>query len=120
MQKPIDEKQFLAHLLRILNKTQVFAIDWALCVQKVSGNQILAEEFLARFVEELHLNRTEFKRLFNKKNIAGLESAAHKLHGACCFCGVPRLQNKVVYLEKRFTSDQIVMVEATGREQTGS
>lgn len=100
LQKPIDERQFLAHLLRLLNKTQVFAIDWPLCVQKVSGNQALAEEFMARFVQELHLNRIEFTELYSKKDIAGLEDAAHKLHGACCFCGVPHLQKQVILLEK--------------------
>lgn len=25
---------------------------------------------------------------------------AHKLHGACCFCGVPILQKRVAQLEK--------------------
>ena len=101
LQKPIDEKQFLIHLLKILNKTKTSAIDWPLCVQKVSGNQALAEEFLTRFVQELSLNRTEFTQLFAVKDIEGLENAAHKLHGACCFCGVPRLHNQVTRLEKQ-------------------
>ena len=101
LQKPIDEKQFLTQLLKILNKHQVVAIDWPMCVQKVSGNQALAEEFLARFVQELLENRSEFKQLYTKKDITGLENASHKLNGACCFCGVPRLQNHVVLLEKQ-------------------
>lgn len=100
LQKPIDEKQMLTHLLKLLNKTKISAIDWPLCVQKVSGNQILAEEYLTRFVLELHTSRKDFKQLFSKKDIKGLESAAHKLHGACCFCGVPRLQIQVIHLEK--------------------
>jgi len=101
LQKPIDEKQLLSHLLRMLNKAKTGAIDWPLCVQKVSGNQALAEEFLEKFVEELHLSRKEFMQLSHDQNIKGLENAAHKLHGACCFCGVPRLQAKVMRLEKK-------------------
>ncbi|MGQ3888926.1 two-component system sensor histidine kinase LetS [Legionella sp. CNM-1927-20] len=101
LEKPIDEKELLTHLLRILNKTQTLAIDWSLCVQKVSGNQILAEEFLTRFVEELTKSQPEFFALFENKDIKGLESAAHKLNGACCFCGVPRLQSQVIRLEKK-------------------
>ena len=35
----------------------------------------------------------------NEKNTEELGKAAHKLHGACCFCGVPNLQRTVAYLE---------------------
>lgn len=101
LQKPIDEKQLLTQLLQLLKKSKPFAIDWQLCVQKVSGNQSLAEEFIFQFVEELHKNRAEFLQLHHKKDIKGLESAAHKLHGACCFCGVPYLQTQVIRLEKQ-------------------
>lgn len=99
-QKPIDEKQLLIQILRIVDKTKHAAIDWQLCVQKVSGNQALAEEFLAKFIEELYKNREEFIQLMHQKNIKGLADAAHKLHGACCFCGVPTLQKRVSQLEK--------------------
>ncbi|ASQ46617.1 Signal transduction histidine-protein kinase BarA [Legionella clemsonensis] len=101
LQKPIDEKQLLTYLLRIVKKSKSAAIDWQLCVQKVSGNQALAEEFLERFVQELRKNREEFIQLLHNKDIKGLESAAHKLHGACCFCGVPHLQTQVIRLEKQ-------------------
>ncbi|HAT8180076.1 TPA: response regulator [Legionella pneumophila] len=99
-QKPIDEKQLLIQILRIVDKTKHAAIDWQLCVQKVSGNQALAEEFLAKFIEELYKNREEFIQLMHQKNVKGLADVAHKLHGACCFCGVPTLQKRVAQLEK--------------------
>ncbi len=99
-QKPIDEKQLLIQILRIVDKTKHAAIDWQLCVQKVSGNQALAEEFLAKFIEELYKNREEFIELMHQKNVKGLSDLAHKLHGACCFCGVPILQKRVAQLEK--------------------
>lgn len=100
LQKPIDEKQLLIHILRIVDKAKHAAIDWQLCVQKVSGNQALAEEFLIKFIEELHKNREEFMQLMHQKDIKKLGDLAHKLHGACCFCGVPLLQKKVMQLEK--------------------
>ncbi|HAT1776394.1 response regulator [Legionella pneumophila] len=99
-QKPIDEKQLLIQILRIVDKTKHAAIDWQLCVQKVSGNQALAEEFLAKFIEELYKNREEFIGLMHQKNVKGLADLAHKLHGACCFCGVPILQKRVAQLER--------------------
>ena len=101
LHKPIDEKHLLNHLLKILKKAQPAAIDWQLCIQKVSGNQALAKEFLGRFVEELRENRKEFIQLYHDKEIKALGDAAHKLHGACCFCGVPRLQLQVMHLENQ-------------------
>lgn len=109
LQKPVDEKQLLTHLLQILRKAKPSAIDWHLCIQKVSGNEILAREFLTRFVDELRTNRQEFIRLFQTKNIKSLESAAHKLHGACCFCGVPRLQAQVTRLESQAKNTRNMM-----------
>ena len=99
LQKPIDEELLLRHLLTILSKNKNPAIHWAQCVQKVSGNQTLALEFLERFVEELQKNRKEFLQLMQAQDLRGLESASHKLYGACCFCGVPLLQNHVAHLE---------------------
>ena len=99
LQKPIDEETLLRHLLRTISKSTAAAINWPLCVQKVSGNQALATEFLARFVEELEKNREEFILLMQVRNIQGIERAAHKLLGACCFCGVPALQRHVAHIE---------------------
>lgn len=100
LQKPIDEEILLRHLLRMIGKSKATAINWTQCVQKMSGNQALAAEYLSQLVKELHKNREEFIQLMKNKNISGLEHAAHKLHGACCFCGVPTLQSHVIQLEK--------------------
>ena len=100
LQKPIDEYQLLTQILRIINKSRQTAIDWQLCVQKASGNQKLAEEFLRQFVEELHKNRKELIQLMHQNKIENLGEAAHKLHGACCFTGVPTLQKNVIQIEK--------------------
>lgn len=100
LQKPIDEKQLLMQILRIIEKSKNAVIDWQLCVQKVSGNQKIAEEFLTQFITELRKNRHELIQLMHDKNIKGIGDVAHKLHGACCYCGVPQLQKKVIQLEK--------------------
>ena len=99
LQKPIDEELLIRHLLQIIGKSKSAIINWPSCVQKVSGNQALATEFLARFVEELTLNRADFVQLMQNNEVKALERAAHKLLGACCFCGVPSLQNHVAHLE---------------------
>lgn len=99
LQKPIDEQQLFSELVHILKKHKAHAIDWPLCIQKVSGNKKLAQDFLVRFVEELAQNREEFLKLYNEQDLVALEAAAHKLHGACCFCGVPFLHAQVTQVE---------------------
>lgn len=99
LQKPIDEENLIRHLLNLIGQSEDLYIDWKLCVQKVSGNQALAAQFLDEFIAELKLNRQEFLELFSKKNKKSIEDLAHKLHGACCFCGVPKLQTEVARME---------------------
>lgn len=99
IQKPIDEKHLLQHLLKMMGQSITAAIDWPLCIQKVSGNYHLAVEFLASFVVELQQNRDEFLLLVQDNDLQGLERLAHKLHGACCFCGVTQLQRDVARIE---------------------
>lgn len=100
LQKPIDEEQLLQTITEQLKKNKTLSIDWKLCVQKVSGNASLATEFLEKFVEELHSTTEELKELLQKSDIKGVEQLAHKMHGACGFCGVPKLQNYFATLER--------------------
>lgn len=105
--KPIDEANLIQTLLEFMpeNGSEPI-IDWSLCVKKLSGNPQLAEDFLHRFIEELQKNKEEFLSLRSKKDFKGLHEAAHKLHGACSFCGVPELQVKVKKLEEISTHEQ--------------
>ena len=99
LQKPIDEKRMLQHLLEIVKKSNTSAINWSLCVERMSGNHALAVEFLAHFIIELQTNREELILAFNQNDPEALERIAHKLNGACCFCGVPLLQKNTVKIE---------------------
>ncbi len=99
LQKPIDEKELILNLVKLLSQKNGGFIDWNLCVEKANGNHLLAKDFLEQFVIELRSNKKDFIRLYHKKDTDGLEKAAHKLNGACCFCGVPRLQHWVITIE---------------------
>jgi two-component system sensor histidine kinase BarA len=101
LQKPIDEKEFFTHILTLLNQFRGAPINWNQCIKKVSGNHALAEEFLEKFVEELQINKIEFLQFYENTDLEGLLAALHKLHGACCFCGVPYLEQHVTELEKQ-------------------
>jgi two-component system sensor histidine kinase BarA len=99
LQKPIDEETLLKHLLNVTHLEGATAIDWPMCVQRVSGNQALATEYLTCFIKELHTNRSELIQHYASANLKTLEAETHKLHGACCFCGVPALQSQVAKVE---------------------
>lgn len=99
LQKPIEEEVLLKHLLEITYQENIAAIDWPMCVQRVSGNQTLAADYLTCFVDELRVNRETLLQLYQQKQLKSLEEEAHKLHGACCFCGVPSLQRHVAEVE---------------------
>ena len=101
MQKPIDEQQLLRHLLPLIAEPRQPAIDWSVCVAKLSGNIPLATEFLAEFVKELHKNHEELQTIFATNDCESLERIVHQIHGACCFCGVSALQKQAAHLEKR-------------------
>lgn len=76
------------------------SIDWSLCVQRVAGNELLANDFLLHFVNELGVHKTDFLQQWADYDLQALERNAHKLHGAACFCGVPQLQKDVAFLER--------------------
>ena len=101
IQKPIDEHYLLRHLLHLTHAQTKNAINWSLCVEKVSGNANLAGEFLAEFVKELQKNKQELLVYFEANDCQTLEKIAHHIHGACCFCGVTRLQTYIAQLEKK-------------------
>lgn len=99
LQKPIDEETLLKHLLDLTSQENSTAINWSMCVQRVSGNQTLAADYLTCFVDELRNNRETLIRSYQQKKLKMLEGEAHRLHGACCFCGVPSLQRHVAQVE---------------------
>ncbi len=99
LQKPIQEEILLTHILNLIEKLNIPSIDWTLCIQKVSGNVFLARDYLMHFMIELEQNRQLFIELMEKQKHKELEHAIHKLHGACCFSGVPRLQRQISSFE---------------------
>lgn len=98
--KPISELELLRLIKSCCAKPLSNSIDWNLCIQKASGKEALAREFLQHFVAELEQNQVDLNAFHTKGKIKELEQLAHKINGACCFCGVPKLQEKIARLER--------------------
>lgn len=74
-------------------------IDWKLAI-KLAGNQkALATDIHNMLMSNLHADLTAIKQLHQSKNYADLLLQIHKLHGALCYCGLPRLKAIVACLE---------------------
>ncbi|TNC80439.1 MAG: hypothetical protein C9356_14370 [Oleiphilus sp.] len=57
-----------------------------------NGNEALAQEFLDKLITSLPEEKQALDTLLNNEDWDALEDAVHKLHGACHYCGVPRLR----------------------------
>lgn len=99
LEKPLNEKIFLEQLMQGLSSLAPPLIDWPLSIEKMSGNEVLARELMWTFIEELKQNRAELMEAMNLEQFGKLERIAHKIHGACCFLGLPSLQKHIKSLE---------------------
>jgi two-component system sensor histidine kinase BarA len=97
--KPIDETLLLTTLLRTVRASPTQAIDWALCVSKMSGNEAYAREFLIQFIDELTIAKRELSYCLQQQDWQQLADLAHKIHGACCYFGAPTLQTAIAQVE---------------------
>jgi len=98
--KPIGEIE-LKNILKkwIQSETNVCTIDWALGKQLAGGRVELAQEFFEKLREILPLEKQRINDDYQKRNWQAFSDRIHKLHGACCYCGVPELKSCVQTLE---------------------
>lgn len=74
-------------------------IDWELCLTQCNNNEELAKELFALFLQEMPDFKSRMAAAAKTKNTADLLETVHKLHGACCYIGVPRLKELVANSE---------------------
>ncbi|MBV9575966.1 MAG: Hpt domain-containing protein [Gammaproteobacteria bacterium] len=82
-------------------------IDWELATKLAGNKKELAEELLCLLLKTLPDDRATIKQLYIEQNYAELLRRVHKLHGALCYCGLPRLKTIVARLETQLKSDII-------------
>jgi len=76
-------------------------VDLALCLQRARHKPELAREFLQGLLDSLNSTRLALTDALEHDQRAELLEHTHKLHGACCYSGVPRLQQNSRALEER-------------------
>lgn len=78
---------------------QLPIIDWELGMRLAGNKPELAEEMLSLFVASLSNDLTTINKLYSEHNYPELHRKVHNLHGALCYCGLPRLKSVVSRLE---------------------
>ena len=74
-------------------------IDWTQALQRAAGKAELAQEMLQLLIQSLPQASRQIQQAITDNEQQLLLHALHKLHGACCYSGVPRLKNLLEGLE---------------------
>jgi len=80
-------------------------IDWEMAMKLAGNNRHLAEDILALFIKNIPDELAAINQSFQDKNYREMCKQVHKLHGALCYCGLPRLKTLAADLEFRLKSE---------------
>jgi len=101
--KPITEEQ-LTQLLETCDRSKRDGSDKPVvleqCLTRARNKAALAQEFLQDLLRTLDSARAAIESAAFADDRDRLLHETHKLHGACCYTGVPRLQQCSVKLEE--------------------
>lgn len=88
------------------------SIDWELCLKLANGKQAFAKEMLVMFIDDLPKARDSIMSAFKKQDWEELQHQVHRLHGACCYCGVPKLKQLTRQIETALKQNQTATAKA--------
>jgi len=80
------------------------AIDWSLCLKLALNKEDIAREMLDRIVASLPQEKVQLTQAYQKHAYDELCKLAHRLHGACCYSGLPSLKIAAKNLEVAITN----------------
>ncbi len=96
-------------------------IDWKLCIKLANNKIAVAQEILLLVIQQLPAELEAIKQAQARADYAELLRRVHKLHGALCYSGMPRLKNAVAHLESVLKQDNIdnaQLIELSRRMET--
>ncbi|MCW5590186.1 MAG: two-component sensor histidine kinase BarA [Legionellales bacterium] len=108
LSKPLDESQLQTLLYKWVKKSKLnnvrsehetphsfisnAIIDLTLATKLAGGKPDLAIELLEMLIEKLPEEKATIIETYQTNDFEQLEHYVHKLHGATCYCGVPKLK----------------------------
>ena len=80
-------------------------IDWEQATRLAGNNKEFAQEILSLLIRDLTNNVRDIKQLYLTHNYLEMQKQVHKLHGALCYCGLPRLKTIINKLETQLKNN---------------
>ncbi len=74
-------------------------VDWQLGLKLTGNKRELAEEMLSALIKTLPEEVSQLSQLKTMGEDKKLLQQLHRLHGAVCYCGLPRLKQAISTLE---------------------
>jgi two-component system sensor histidine kinase BarA len=82
-----------------LNLSDLPVIDWEQGKKLAGNNSGLANEIIEMLIKRLPQDLESINQLSKIPDYLALRNEVHKLHGAVCYCGTPRLKATLMKLE---------------------
>ena len=74
-------------------------IDWERGITLAAGDEKLAEDLLRQFIASLPEHISIISSAYINNDMTLYAAEIHRLHGACCYCALPRLKASLYSLE---------------------
>ena len=75
------------------------SLDWDLSLKLAVGNHTLAKKLFNMMISSLPKEQILINNALNNNQLTQLKEMIHKLHGACCYTGLPKLKHIAKNLE---------------------
>ena len=109
LSKPLDDNMLSCTLREFCPVSRLAAaptawpvsklVDWPLALERASGKCSLMKEMLQMLISSISPTRAAIAQALATHDDAQVLQQVHKLHGACCYTGVPRLKQLAELLE---------------------
>ncbi|SEK72298.1 two-component system, NarL family, sensor histidine kinase BarA [Colwellia chukchiensis] len=76
---------------RVMANVNAKTIDWPLALQRAGQKPVLAKDMFIGLVNSLPESKANIAEALISQDIEQLKALIHKLNGACCYSGVPKL-----------------------------
>ena len=96
--KPIDINALVELITRWCIQEEheavvVPTVDWQLALKRTNHDANTAQEMMSEFIKQLPELCEDIRQQADSRDFENLESHVHRLHGVCCYTGVPKLQS---------------------------
>jgi len=98
-QQPTTANSAITNSLSNQENQELQSIDWQLAKKLAADNMELAKDLFFMLLNDLPETKKHINAAFAANNLQELRNHVHKLHGGCCYVGVPKLKHLAKSLE---------------------